>query len=54
MITNIPMNWKYSTSLEMLFLFFQRAEELLSDKMIDTYRLPAHNTMTLEQVIMPS
>lgn len=47
MITNIPMNWKYSTSLEMLFLFFQRAEELLSDKTIDTYRLPAHNTMTL-------
>ena len=47
MITNVPANWKYNDSLEMLFLFFQRAEELLSDKTIDTYRLPAHNTMTL-------
>ena len=47
MITNVPANWKYNESLEMLFLFYQRAEELLSVKTIDTYRLPAHNTMTL-------
>lgn len=47
MIKSVPANWCYNDSLEMLFLFYQRAEELLSSRTIDTYRLPAHNTMTL-------
>lgn len=47
MINNIPASWNYSKSLEMLFLFYQCTEELLSETTPDTYALPLHNTMTL-------
>lgn len=47
MITTIPNNWKYDESLEMLFLFYQRADELLSETTADSFSLPLHNTITL-------
>lgn len=47
MINNIPKNWTYSESTEMLFYFFQCVEEMLSETTCDTYSLPVHNTMTL-------
>lgn len=47
MITTIPDNWEYNDSLEMMFLFYQRADELLSETTADTFSLPLHNTITL-------
>lgn len=47
MIYLVPENWDYSESLEMLYLFYQKADELLSEASPDTYSLPLHNSMTL-------
>ena len=47
MINAVPENWKYDDSLEMLFLFYQCTDELLSETAPDTYCLPQHNTITL-------
>ena len=47
MINTIPNNWEYNDSLEMLFLFYQCADELLSEVTPDTYALPQHNVVTL-------
>jgi len=47
MIYQIPENWDYNESLEMLYLFYQKADELLSENSPDTYSLPLHNSMTL-------
>lgn len=47
MIYRIPENWDYNESLEMLYLFYQKADELLSETSPDTYSLPLHNSMTL-------
>lgn len=47
MIYRIPENWIYNESLEMLYLFYQKADELLSETSPDTYSLPLHNSMTL-------
>jgi len=47
MINEVPRNWEYTEQLEMLFLFYQYAEELLSEITSDTYSLPVHNTITL-------
>lgn len=47
MIYHVPENWDYNESLEMLYLFYQKADELLSEVSPDTYSLPLHNSMTL-------
>ena len=47
MINTVPENWIYSDSLEMLFLFYQCTDELLSEISPDTYSLPQHNTLSL-------
>lgn len=47
MINTIPNNWEYTDSLEMLYLFYQCADELLSEVTPDTYALPQHNVVTL-------
>lgn len=47
MINTIPENWEYNDSLEMLFLFYQKADELLSENTPDTFALPMHNAITL-------
>lgn len=47
MVNTIPENWEYNDSLEMLFLFYQKAEELLSENTPDTFALPMHNAITL-------
>lgn len=47
MIDQVPNNWNYNDDLEMLFLFYQVSEEMLSDHSTDTYSLPLHNTYTL-------
>ncbi len=47
MINAIPRNWTYNENLEMLFLLYQCADELLSETTFDTYMLPLHNTITL-------
>lgn len=47
MINAVPTTWEYDDSLEMLFLFYQKAEELLSDATPDTFALPMHNAITL-------
>lgn len=47
MIYRIPENWDYNESMEMLYLFYQKADELLSETSPDTYALPLHNSMTL-------
>ena len=47
MIYCIPDSWEYNESLEMLYLFYQKADELLSETSPDTYSLPLHNSMTL-------
>lgn len=47
MIYHIPENWDYNESMEMLYLFYQKADELLSETSPDTYSLPLHNSMTL-------
>lgn len=47
MVSTIPQSWDYSDELEMLLLFYQLADELLSETTSDTYSLPLHNSMTL-------
>lgn len=47
MIYHIPENWDYNESMEMLYLFYQKADELLSEASPATYSLPLHNSMTL-------
>lgn len=47
MIYHIPENWEYSEPMEMLYLFYQKADELLSEASPDTYSLPLHNSITL-------
>ena len=47
MINAVPSNWEYSDSLEMLYLFYQCTDELLSEATPDTYALPQHNVVTL-------
>ena len=47
MINLVPNNWNYNEDLEMLFLFYQVSEEMLSEYSPDTYSLPLHNTYTL-------
>lgn len=47
MINNIPENWVYNSSMEMLYLFYQKTDELLSESTSDTYALPLHNSLTL-------
>lgn len=47
MINKVPDNWKYDNSLEMLYLFYQLTDELLSQYTSDTYSLPQHNAITL-------
>ena len=47
MINKIPDNWDYKDDLEMLFLFYQSTDELLSEVTTDTYALPLHNTLSL-------
>lgn len=47
MINRKPTNWVNDDSLEMLFLFYQISDELLSEVSPDTYSLPQHNTLTL-------
>ena len=47
MVNQIPDSWEYKESLEMLFLFYQCADELLSETTTDTYSLPLHNAYTL-------
>ena len=52
MLCNIPENWVYEESLEMLYLFYQRTDELLSASTSDTYSLPLHNSWTLVDEIV--
>lgn len=47
MIKDIPENWIYDKSMEMLFLFYQVTDELLSERTPDSYALPLHNVITL-------
>lgn len=47
MITSIPENWDYKKENEMLFLFYQCTDELLSEQSNDSYLVPLHNAMTL-------
>ena len=47
MINSMPKNWENDNKLEMLFLFYQASEEMLSDYSADTYSLPLHNTYSL-------
>ena len=51
MINKVPNNWEYNDSLEMLFLFYQCTDELLSEVTPDTYALPQHNVVTLVREI---
>lgn len=46
MVNNVPTSWEYDNSLEMLFLFYQCTDELLSEITPDTYVLPLHNALT--------
>ena len=47
MNNTIPSNWKYNSSMENLYLFFQASKEKLSFFSPDTYRLTVHNALTL-------
>lgn len=47
MINSIPDNWEYTDDMEMLFLFYQSTDELLSEVTVDTYALPLHNVLSL-------
>ena len=47
MINTIPDNWEYTDDLEMLFLFYQSTDELLSEVTPDTFALPLHNVLSL-------
>lgn len=47
MINKVPNNWNYNDSMEMLFLFYQSTEEMLSNVSPDSYSLVQHNTITI-------
>ena len=47
MINTIPDDWEYTEDLEMLFLFYQCTDELLSEVTPDTFALPLHNVLSL-------
>lgn len=47
MLNKIPDSWDYDDSMEMLWLFYQATDELLSETTPDTYTLPLHNALTL-------
>ncbi len=47
MINEIPQNWIYCDEIEMLYLFYQNTDELLSESTPDSYALPLHNPITL-------
>lgn len=47
MINTMPDNWEYTDDLEMLFLFYQSTDELLSEVTPDTFALPLHNVLSL-------
>ena len=47
MLKAIPDHWEYDKSMEMLWLFYQITDELLSETTSDTYALPLHNAITL-------
>lgn len=47
MINTIHENWEYTDDLEMLFLFYQSTDELLSEITPDTFALPLHNALSL-------
>ncbi len=47
MLNTIPDNWDYDESMEMLWLFYQATDELLSETTPDSYALPQHNAITL-------
>lgn len=47
MVNSIPNTWEYTEGLEMLFLFYQISDELLSKTSPDSFSLPLHNSMTL-------
>lgn len=52
MLCSVPENWAYEKSLEMLYLFYQKTDELLSESTSDTYSLPLHNPLTLVDEIV--
>lgn len=52
MINNVPESLEYNESLEMLYLFYQSSEELLSEVTTDTYSLPLHNSLSLVDEII--
>ena len=47
MINTIPGSWSYNETLEMLFLFYQSSDEMLSEVTPDTFSLPQHNPLSL-------
>lgn len=47
MIVHRPDSWSKDPSLDMLWLFYQSTDELLSNSSADTYMLPLHNSITL-------
>lgn len=47
MIVHRPDNWSKDPALDMLWLFYQSTDELLSNSSADTYTLPLHNSITL-------
>lgn len=51
MINVIPSHWICENDLEMLFLFYQSSDELLSEVTPDTFSLPLHNAVTLVEEI---
>ena len=51
MINTIPESWTYSKDMEMLYLFYQLSDELLSEYSVDTQSLPLHNSFTLIQEV---
>lgn len=52
MVNTIPTSWEYTNDLEMLFLFYQSTNELLSETTSDSYALPLHNTLSLIDEIL--
>lgn len=47
MIYYTPSNWEKDSSLENLFLFYQKSNELLFRHTVDSYKLPIHNVFSI-------
>lgn len=47
MVNAIPESWSYNETLEMLFLFYQSSDEMVSEITPDTFSLPQHNALSL-------